>query len=112
MESYFQIVVFTKVKYCLSGGHIVGKTNCENLCFSASSNTCWAGPVLNPKDKTRSAGGSSSGSGVVVSVEHSGESHCNTLCIPLPIRKFLAPPNKKSMGQSGSLMTFCIQTMK
>ena len=27
-------------------------------------------------------------------------------CIPPPIWKFLAPPNRKSMGQSGSLMNF------
>ena len=32
-------------------------------------------------------------------------------CIPLPIWKFLAPPNRKSIGQSESLMIFCIQTM-
>ena len=32
-------------------------------------------------------------------------------CIPPPIWKFLAPPKRKSMGQSGSLMIFCIQTM-
>ena len=33
-------------------------------------------------------------------------------CIPPPSWKFLAPPNRKSMDQSGSLMIFCIQTMK
>ena len=33
-------------------------------------------------------------------------------CIPPPIWKFLAPPNRKSMGQSGLLMLFYIQTMK
>ena len=27
-------------------------------------------------------------------------------------REFLAPPNRKAMGQSGLLMIFCIQTMK
>ena len=33
-------------------------------------------------------------------------------CIPLPIWKFLASPNRKSMGQTGTLMIFGIQTMK
>ena len=33
-------------------------------------------------------------------------------CIPPPIWKFSAPPNRKSMGQSGSLIIVCIQTMK
>ena len=33
-------------------------------------------------------------------------------CIPPPILKFLAPPNRKSMGQSGLLIIFCIKTMK
>ena len=33
-------------------------------------------------------------------------------CTPPPIWKFLVPPNRKSMGQSGSLMIFCIQAMK
>ena len=33
-------------------------------------------------------------------------------CIPPPIWKFLALSNRKSMGQSGTLMIFCIQTMK
>ena len=27
-------------------------------------------------------------------------------CIPLPIQNFLASPNRKSMGQSGSLVIF------
>ena len=33
-------------------------------------------------------------------------------CIRPPIWKFLAPPNRKLMGQFESLMIFCIQTMK
>ena len=33
-------------------------------------------------------------------------------CIPPPIWKFLAPPNRKSMGQYELFMIFCIQTMK
>ena len=39
---------------------------------------------------------------------------CNKLreCIPPLIRKFSAPPNRKIMGLSRSLMISCIQTMK
>src|SRR6266480_56877 len=45
-----------------AGGEIVGKAVCEHLCFSGGSHTSDTGPVLNPHDHTRSAGGSSSGS--------------------------------------------------
>jgi amidase len=49
-----------------AGGEIAGKAVCESLCFSGSSFTSDTGPVLNPNDPTRSAGGSSSGSAVLV----------------------------------------------
>lgn len=48
------------------GGEIVGKTVCEHLCFSGGSHTSDTGPVLNPHDPKRSAGGSSSGSAALV----------------------------------------------
>ncbi|MDG2276743.1 MAG: amidase [Pseudomonadales bacterium] len=48
------------------GATIVGKTVCEAYCFSGGSHTSATGPVLNPHNPKRSAGGSSSGSGVVV----------------------------------------------
>jgi amidase len=51
-----------------AGGEIVGKTVCEHLCMSGSSFTSDTGPVLNPHDTLRSAGGSSSGSAVVIAV--------------------------------------------
>ena len=51
-----------------AGGEIVGKAVCENLCFSGGSHTSDTGPVLNPHDHTRSAGGSSSGSAALVAV--------------------------------------------
>lgn len=44
----------------------MGKGVCEDLCSGGSSCLCQTGPVLNPHDKTRSAGGSSSGVGVLV----------------------------------------------
>lgn len=49
-----------------AGATIVGKTNCECLCASGASFTGVNGPVLNPWDRSRSAGGSSSGSAVAV----------------------------------------------
>ena len=52
----------------LTGGCIKGKSACENLCDSGNSFTCSTGPVLNYHDKTRSAGGSSSGSATLVRI--------------------------------------------
>jgi amidase len=49
-----------------AGGEIVGKAVCEHLCFSGGSHTSDTGPVLNPHDPKRSAGGSSSGSAALV----------------------------------------------
>ena len=49
-----------------AGGTIVGKAVCEHLCFSGGSHTSDTGPVRNPHDPTRSAGGSSSGSAALV----------------------------------------------
>jgi hypothetical protein len=49
-----------------AGGEIIGKAVCEHLCFSGGSHTSDTGPVLNPHDPKRSAGGSSSGSAALV----------------------------------------------
>src|ERR671933_2027119 len=49
-----------------AGGEIIGKVVCEDLCFSGGSHTSYPKPVLNPHNPAHSAGGSSSGSGVVV----------------------------------------------
>lgn len=51
-----------------AGARIVGKTNTECFCASGASFTGVNGPVLNPWDTTRSAGGSSSGSAVAVTI--------------------------------------------
>ncbi|THG96265.1 hypothetical protein EW026_g5540 [Hermanssonia centrifuga] len=51
-----------------AGGIITGKATCENFCAYGVSNTAAHGPVGNPYDKTRSAGGSTSGCGVLVSI--------------------------------------------
>ena len=49
-----------------AGGTILGKAHCEYFCFSGGSHTGAAGPVHNPHKMGYSAGGSSSGSAVVV----------------------------------------------
>jgi amidase len=49
-----------------AGATIVGKAVCEDLCFSGGSFTSKPGPVRNPWDPTRNAGGSSSGCGALV----------------------------------------------
>jgi amidase len=49
-----------------AGGAIAGKTTCEDLCFSGGSHTSRSGPVRNPFDPTRSAGGSSSGNAAAI----------------------------------------------
>lgn len=49
-----------------AGATIVGKTVCEDLCFSGGSHTSTPDPVRNPYDATRSAGGSSSGNALAI----------------------------------------------
>lgn len=49
-----------------AGAQIVGKSVCEDLCYSGSSFTSADGPVTNPWDTSREAGGSSSGSAALV----------------------------------------------
>jgi amidase len=51
-----------------AGGTILGKSTCEDLCLSGASFTSAPNPVSNPHDPTKSAGGSSSGSAVLVSI--------------------------------------------
>jgi amidase len=67
LEGYVPDVDATVVTRILdAGGTILGKSVCESLCFSGGSHTSDTGPVLNPHDHTRSAGGSSSGSAALV----------------------------------------------
>jgi amidase len=49
-----------------AGATIAGKAVCEDLCFAGASITASTGHVENPWDTTRSAGGSSGGSGALV----------------------------------------------
>jgi amidase len=67
LEGYVPDIDATIVTRILdAGGEIAGKAVCEHLCFSGGSHTSDTGPVLNPHDPTRSAGGSSSGSAALV----------------------------------------------
>jgi len=67
LADYVPHVDATVVRRILdAGGTIVGKAACENLCFSGGSHTCATGPIRNPWDTRRSAGGSSGGSAALV----------------------------------------------
>jgi len=67
VEGYTPSVDATVVTRILeAGGEIVGKSVCEDLCFSGASHTAATGPVRNPWDPTRTSGGSSGGSGTLV----------------------------------------------
>ena len=67
LEGYVPEIDATIVTRILdAGGTILGKAVCENLCFSGGSHTSATGPVRNPHDPSRSAGGSSSGSAALV----------------------------------------------
>jgi amidase len=67
LEGYVPEIDATVVSRILdAGGTIVGKTVCEYFCFSGGSHTSATGPVHNPRRMGYSAGGSSSGSAVVV----------------------------------------------
>jgi amidase len=68
LENYVPEVDATVVQRILdAGGTILGKTVCEDLCFSGGSHTSKPLPVRNPHKPSHSAGGSSSGSAVVIS---------------------------------------------
>jgi amidase len=69
LEGYMPEIDATVVHRLLdAGAEIVGKTHCEYYCLSGSSHTSAKGPVHNPYRMGYSAGGSSSGSGVVVAL--------------------------------------------
>ena len=69
LEGYMPEYDASVVKRILNeGGIIIGKTTCENLCFSGASFMTAKGPVTNPINPDHVAGGSSSGSGVAVAL--------------------------------------------
>jgi amidase len=70
LDGYVPSEDATVVKRLLAAGAtVVGKSVCEDLCFSGASFTSATGAVKNPWDMTRNAGGSSSGSAVLVALE-------------------------------------------
>ena len=67
LEGYVPDIDATIVTRMLdAGGTILGKAVCEHLCASGGSHTSDSGPVRNPYDPSRTTGGSSSGSGALV----------------------------------------------
>ena len=67
LEGYVPEIDATVVTRILeAGGTIAGKAACEDLCFSGASHTCATGPIRNPHNPARSAGGSSGGSAALV----------------------------------------------
>lgn len=69
LEGYMPDIDATVVQRILdAGGTIVGKAHCENFCLSGGSHTNATGPVHNPHKMGYSAGGSSSGSAVLVAL--------------------------------------------
>jgi amidase len=64
LEGYIPEADATVVSRILeAGGRIVGKAVCGRLCFDLNADT---GPILNPYDLTRHAGGSSGGSAALL----------------------------------------------
>ena len=69
LEGYTPEVDATVVSRILdAGGVILGKSHCEAFCLSGGSHTNATGPVHNPHKMGYSAGGSSSGSAVLVAL--------------------------------------------
>ena len=67
MEGYMPDIDATVVHRILdAGGKILGKAHCEYFCLSGGSHTNTTGAVHNPHKRGYSAGGSSSGSAVLV----------------------------------------------
>ena len=67
LEGYvpsFDATVVTRILD--AGGEILGKATCEDFCFSGGSHTSYPEPVRNPHNPEYMAGGSSSGSAVLV----------------------------------------------
>ena len=69
LEGFIPDIDATVVSRILdAGGHIIGKSVCENLCCDGGSFTSVTGPVLNPYNTKRMTNGSSSGSAALVSL--------------------------------------------
>jgi aspartyl-tRNA(Asn)/glutamyl-tRNA(Gln) amidotransferase subunit A len=70
LENYRSPFTATAVERLEAAGAIViGKTNCDEFAMGSSSEHCAWGPVRNPWDPARVAGGSSGGSAAAVAAE-------------------------------------------
>lgn len=69
LSSYFSPYTGTAVRHCLEAGMIpLGKTNCDEFAMGSSNENSAFGPVANPHDEKRVAGGSSGGSAAAVAL--------------------------------------------
>ncbi len=67
LQGFVPSVDATVVRRILeAGGVIMGKSACEDLCFSGASHTNALEPIRNPWDPSKTSGGSSGGSGALV----------------------------------------------
>lgn len=67
LSGYVPDVDATVVERTLeAGGTILGMATCEAFCVSGDSHTSATGPVLNPRDPSRTSGGSSGGAAALV----------------------------------------------
>ena len=64
-----------------AGGTILGKAHCENFCLSGGSHTNVTGPVHTPYKMGYSAGGSSSGSAVLVALGEVAEQEADDIAL-------------------------------
>lgn len=70
MEGYVPARNATVVNRLLkAGGHIVGKTNMDDMAFTGNGHSSAFGPTLNPHNDGRLSGGSSGGSAIAVATD-------------------------------------------
>jgi hypothetical protein len=99
LEGYTPDVDATVVSRILdAGGVILGKSQCEAFCLSGGSHTNSTGPVHNPHKMGYSAGGSSSGSAVLVALGEAdmaiGGDQGGSIRIPATPRPSTSPPSR------------------
>ena len=83
-----------------AGGEIVGKAECESLCFSGGSHTNENGPIRNPHNPEHTAGGSSAGSAALANRPSSPVWMTLQGTCPSGAKKTSAPPRGSPMAFS------------